>query len=73
VAHFGSYNQTYGSLGAAIGFLTWVWLSTVIVLVGAELNAEIEHQTEQDTTEGPRQPLGARGAAMADSVGEARA
>ena len=50
-----------------------MWLSTVIVLVGAELNAETEHQTAQDTTEGPRQPLGTRGARMADSVGAAKA
>jgi membrane protein len=73
VGSFGSYNETYGSLGAAIGFLTWVWLSTTIVLVGAELNAEIEHQTEKDTTEGAPEPLGARGARMADTVGRARA
>jgi membrane protein len=73
VGSFGNYNETYGSLGAAIGFLTWVWLSTTIVLVGAELNAEIEHQTKHDTTKGPPQPLGARGAKMADTVGAARA
>jgi len=73
VGSFGSYNETYGSLGAAIGFLTWVWLSTTIVLVGAELNAEIEHQTKKDTTEGAPEPLGARGARMADTVGHARA
>jgi membrane protein len=73
VASFGSYNETYGSLGAAIGFLTWVWLSTTIVLVGAELNAEIEHQTKKDTTEGPAQPRGARGARMADTLGSTRA
>jgi membrane protein len=73
VANFGSYNETYGSLGAAIGFMTWMWLSTTIVLVGAELNAEIEHQTAKDTTKGPPQPLGQRGAEMADTVGEAKA
>jgi membrane protein len=73
ISNFGKYNETYGSLGAAIGFLTWVWLSTTIVLVGAELNAEIEHQTKKDTTEGPNQPLGQRGAEMADTVGRARA
>ena len=69
VANFGNYNETYGSLGAVIGFMTWMWLSTTVVLVGAELNAEIEHQTVHDTTEGPQKPLGARGARMADSVG----
>jgi membrane protein len=73
VANFGNYNETYGSLGAAIGFMTWMWLSTTIVLIGAEINAEIEHQTAKDSTEGPEQPLGARGARMADTVGEAKA
>jgi membrane protein len=73
VANFGSYNETYGSLGAVIGFMTWVWLSTTIVLVGAELNAETEHQTKKDSTEGPREPLGQRGAEMADTVGRSRA
>jgi len=73
VANFGNYNETYGSLGAAIGFMTWIWLSTTIVLLGGELNAELEHQTAKDTTEGPKQPLGARGAKMADQVGAAHA
>ena len=73
VANFGNYNETYGSLGAVIGFMTWIWLSTTIVLVGAELNAEMEHQTARDTTEGPEKPLGARGARMADTVGAAKA
>ena len=72
VANFGSYNETYGSLGAAIGFMTWMWLSTTIVLVGAELNAEIEHQTAKDTTTGPPQPMGSRGAKVADTLGEAK-
>ena len=62
VAHFGSYNKTYGSLGAAIGFMTWIWISATIVLVGAELNAEMEHQTKRDTTIGAEKPLGSRGA-----------
>jgi membrane protein len=73
VANFGSYNETYGSLGAAIGFMTWMWLSTTIVLLGAELNAEIEHQTAKDTTAGPDRPLGRRGAEVADTLGEAKA
>ena len=55
VAHFGSYNKTYGSLGAAIGFMTWIWISATIVLIGAELNAEMEHQTKRDTTIGRRE------------------
>ena len=73
VAHFGSYNKTYGSLGAAIGFMTWIWISTMIVLAGAQLNAEMEHQTAEDTTVGEPQPLGTRRAQMADSVGAAAA
>ncbi|QRM33643.1 YihY/virulence factor BrkB family protein [Microvirga sp. VF16] len=72
VANFDSYNRTYGALGAAVGFMTWSWLSVVIVLLGAELNAEMEHQTAQDTTEGPPKPLGRRGAHMADHVGPAQ-
>jgi membrane protein len=67
-AHFGSYNKTYGTLGAAVGFMTWLWLSATVVLVGAELDAEMEHQTAQDTTEGPAKPMGARGADAADRV-----
>ncbi|GJE39096.1 YihY/virulence factor BrkB family protein [Methylobacterium persicinum] len=71
VANFGKYNQTYGSLGAAIGFMTWIWLSTTIVLLGAQVNAEMEHQTAEDTTVGEPQPLGTRRARMADTVGKA--
>jgi membrane protein len=71
VATFGSYNKTYGSLGASVGFMMWLWLSFVIVLLGGELNAEMEHQTAQDTTDGPPKSLGARGAEMADHVGAA--
>ncbi|TCZ52973.1 YihY/virulence factor BrkB family protein [Roseicella aquatilis] len=68
VTNFGNYNETYGSLGAAIGFMTWIWLSSIVVLVGAELDAEMEHQTARDTTTGPERPMGARGARMADTV-----
>ncbi|MCQ8783317.1 YihY/virulence factor BrkB family protein [Mangrovibrevibacter kandeliae] len=70
-ANFGSYNATYGSLGALIGFMTWMWLSNTIVIVGGELNSELEHQTAEDTTTGAPQPMGSRGATMADSVGQA--
>src|SRR3954469_13278300 len=66
--NFGSYNKTYGSLGAAIGFMTWLWISTIVILVGAKLNAETEHQTARDTTEGKPRKLGQRGARMADTV-----
>lgn len=73
VSSFDSYNRVYGSLGAGIGFMVWIWISVVIVLVGAELNAEMEHQTARDTTTGPERPLGGRGATMADHVGAAQA
>ena len=72
VATFDSYNRVYGSLGAGVGFMVWLWISTVIVLIGGELNAELEHQTAQDTTEGLAKPLGSRGAMMADHVGKAQ-
>jgi membrane protein len=68
VAQFGNYNATYGSLGAVIGFMTWLWLSSAVVLLGAELDAELEHQTARDTTEGGDKPMGRRGARMADTV-----
>ena len=66
VANFGSYNKTYGSLGAAMGFMTWIWVSAMVVLMGAELNAELEQQTGRDSTVGPEKPQGARGAFKAD-------
>jgi membrane protein len=66
---FANYNATYGSLGAVVGLMIWLWLSTIVVLLGAELNAEIEHQTARDSTVGAERPLGARGAVMADTVG----
>jgi membrane protein len=72
-ANYGSYNETYGSLGAVIGFMTWIWISTIVILAGAELSSEMEHQTARDTTTGPEKPMGARGATMADTVGAARA
>ena len=72
VATFDSYNKTYGSLGAGVGFMIWLWLSAAIVLLGAEFNAETEHQNARDSTEGVPKPLGSRGAMMADHIGEAR-
>lgn len=66
VANFGTYNKTYGSLGAVVGFMTWIWISVVVVLMGAEMNAELEQQTDQDTTIGPDRPRGSRGAYKAD-------
>jgi membrane protein len=72
VANFGSYNKTYGSLGAIIGFMTWIWISITVVLLGAKLDAEMEHQTTRETTSGQPKPLGMRGATMADTVGAAQ-
>jgi membrane protein len=71
-ANFGNYNKTYGSLGAIIGFMVWMWLSTIVILLGAEIDAEMEHQTLRDTTSGPPKPLGRRGATVADTIGPAQ-
>ena len=70
LSDFANYSATYGSLGAAIGLMT-MWMSAIVVLLGAELNSEIERQTTRDTTTGRPKPLGARGAFPADSVGPA--
>src|SRR5690242_1430410 len=71
-ANFGSYNKTYGSLGAVIGFMTWMWISATVLLLGAEVNAETEHQTVRDTTVGGDKPMGRRGAWVADTKGKAQ-
>ncbi|WP_105441151.1 YihY/virulence factor BrkB family protein [Neorhizobium sp. T25_13] len=70
LGNIADYNATYGTLGALIGFMVWTWISVIIVIVGAEINAELEHQTARDSTTGTPVPLGARGAYMADTVGE---
>jgi membrane protein len=72
ISHFGAYNATYGSLGAAVGMMMWMWISAIVILLGGELNAEIEHQTAHDSTVGSEKPLGERGAVMADTIGAAR-
>lgn len=64
--------DSYGPLAAAMGFLLWTWISVQVILMGARLNAEIEHQTALDTTTGAPLPIGERGAVMADSVGPRR-
>jgi membrane protein len=69
--HFANYDATYGTLGALIGLLMWAWLSIVILIIGGELNAELEHQTAKDTTTGQPLPLGLRGAYVADTIGVA--
>lgn len=70
-ANMANFDATYGSLGALIGFLMWIWVSTAIVVVGAELDAETEHQTARDSTIGKDLPMGSRDAAMADTMGKA--
>lgn len=62
------YSRTYGSLGAVVGLLTWMYLSAYVFMLGAELNSEIEHQTSKDSTTGRPQPMGERGAWAADNV-----
>jgi membrane protein len=72
VRNFGSYNKTYGSLGAVAATMMWFWISAYVVIAGAELNAETERQTRRDTTTGESKPMGERGAYAADTVGESR-
>jgi membrane protein len=68
---FADFNKTYGSLGAMIALMIWFYLSSFVILLGGEINAELEHQTMRDTTIGDEKPMGKRGAQMADTVGEA--
>lgn len=68
VSSFASYNETYGSLGGVVVLLMWLYISAFTILLGGELNSELEHQTAVDTTVGPAAPLGERDAEMADSV-----
>lgn len=72
LSNIANYNATYGTLGALIGFMVWTWISAIIVIVGAEINAELEHQTTRDSTTGTPRPMGERGAYMADTLGETR-
>jgi len=68
VSAFGTYNKTYGSLGAVIVLLVWLWLTNFVIIMGAEINGEMERHTSKDTTRGPDRPIGQRGAAMADYI-----
>jgi membrane protein len=70
VGHIASYDVTYGPLGAVVGVMMWFYVSAYAVMVGAELNSELELQTARDSTEGPPKPLGRRGAYVADHVAE---
>lgn len=69
VSAFGTYNATYGSLSAVIILLIWLWLTSFVIIMGAEINGEMERRTCVDTTRGPDRPIGQRGAAMADYIG----
>lgn len=66
-ANFGDFNKTYGSLGAVIGFMMWIWLSVIVILIGGKFDAEIEHGAARDPADGAENPLGARRATMADA------
>jgi membrane protein len=68
VDRFGSYDKTYGAIAGVIVLMLWLYLTCYLVLLGAEINSEAEHQTAQDTTTGDPQPMGRRGAEMADSL-----
>jgi membrane protein len=68
--NFGNYNKTYGSLAAVIILLFWLYITAFIILLGAELNGQLELQTRKDTTTGPEKPLGEREAYAADRVAE---
>ena len=71
VARMASYDSTYGALGSVVVLLMWLWLTAFSILLGAELNCELERQTRADTTTGPDRPMGERGAYAADTVAEA--
>ncbi len=73
VSRFGSYNETYGTLGGVIVLLLWMFVSALIVLLGAELDSELEAQTRHDTTTGLPQPMGSRNAVKADELGRTAA
>lgn len=68
VSNFGNYNDTYGSLAAVVILLMWLFISSYIILLGAEINSEMEHQTARDSTKGPTQAMGKRGAEYADNL-----
>lgn len=67
--NFADFAASYGAFAAPIAVLLWLWISMIVILMGAEINGEIEHQTARDTTTGKDRPMGTRGAEMADTVG----
>lgn len=70
LSNFGSYDQIYGSLGAVIIFMLWLMITTVNIILGAEINSKLEHQTGVDTTVGSHEPMGDRNAFVADDLGK---
>ena len=68
VSNFGNYNETYGSLATPIVLMTWLYLSSFLLLIGATVNADMEHQTSKDSTVGKAKPMGERGAYVADTL-----
>jgi membrane protein len=68
VNNFGSYDKTYGAIAGVIVLMLWLYLTCYLILLGAEINSEAEHQTAHDTTTGQPQPMGDRDATMADSL-----
>lgn len=68
-ANFARYNETYGSLGAVVVLLLWLFLTALTVIIGAEINCELERQTARDSTVGPERPMGLRNATAADTLG----
>jgi membrane protein len=69
IAHFNTHNKTYGSLGGGVILLTWLYLSSFVLLLGAVINAQAERQMTQDTTRGAPEPMERRKARTADTVG----
>ena len=70
VGNFASYNESFGALGGVVILLMWLWISAFVIILGAQLNAQMEAQTRYDTTVGPDQPMGTRDAHVADNLGE---
>jgi membrane protein len=69
VRNFASFGETYGAIGGVVIMLMWFYISAFAVILGAEINSELERQTVSDTTEGESKPLGQRGAFSADTLG----
>lgn len=69
----GSFSKNYGSFAGIVVLMLWLYLTVLAILIGAEINSEMEHQTGKDTTTGKPEPLGSRNATMADEVAPATA